>query len=52
MGQPIGGGAGRGHFKDSSNIGSFDGNATLGEADDESAIAAPPAGINPAISVV
>jgi hypothetical protein len=52
MGQPIGDGAGRDHFKDHSNIGSFDGNATLGGADDESAGATLTAGIKPAISVV
>src|SRR3954469_17898754 len=42
--------AGRGHFKDGSNISSFDGNATLDEADDEFAGAYLPIGIKLAIS--
>src|SRR3954466_5663382 len=50
MGQPIGDGAGRGHFKDGSNIGSFDGNATLDGADDEFPDAYLPAGIKLVIS--
>jgi hypothetical protein len=50
--KPIGGWPANVVSRTDPNIGSFDGNATLGGADDESAGATLVDGINPAISVV
>src|SRR6202051_1554385 len=52
MGRPIGSGPGEVISRTDSNIGWFDGNATLDGADDESVGADRPAGIKPVISVV